>query len=82
MVNVLKQIYSPISYMKARYPKAAKKRRILNKWRNKYGEQLDWKKYESLDPLDPIFERVYANEVNGKYYPVPIPPQTDQQSGE
>lgn len=55
-LNILRQLYSSMSYMKKRYPKAAKKRRILNKWRNRFGE--DFKMEDFIFKQNPVSDWV------------------------
>jgi hypothetical protein len=39
--SLLDRWLAPISYMKKRYPKAAKKRRIIKKWQSRFGTDVD-----------------------------------------
>lgn len=59
LAKVYRRHFTPIAYMKARYPKAAKRKRIQNKWRNRFGEDVG-----SFDcwPSENLFFREFKNE--------------------
>lgn len=53
------------------YPKAAKKRRVRNKWRNRFGADVNMK--ELVTERNPFLETLLNEPFGeGKFYPVPI----------
>src|ERR1700679_729102 len=64
MVNLLNQLYSPMSYMKKRYPKAAKKKRIIKKWAKRFGTD-DFEIAKIVYSRNPILELSYGNYTGG-----------------
>ncbi len=65
--NILAQIYMPVEYLKAKYPKAAKRKRILKKWNNRFGNDLE------IYDRNPFLELLSKEAPStGVYYPVPV----------
>ena len=44
LAKLFKRQYLPITYMKKKHPKAAKKRRIIKKWISRFGSEVDFNK--------------------------------------
>lgn len=68
-------MYAPNALMAKLYPKAAKKRRIRNKWRNRFGYDFNMKDMvqEMVGQRNPFLETLLKEPFSeGKYYPVPI----------
>lgn len=67
--KILWRMYWPLSYMKRCYPKASKKRRIMNKWINRFGNDVDLS--HIIHSPNPFLKLLEHCEFKGKYIPVP-----------
>jgi hypothetical protein len=69
--KILLELYAPIKYLTKRRPKAAKKRRIMKKWLNRFWPDFDMSKYEMRD--NPFLKMLDGD--HGRYVGaiVPIP---------
>lgn len=53
MLAILDECYNKMAWMKKKYPKAARKRRVVKKWRNRFGLDLNEIMLESIKtPLE------------------------------
>lgn len=72
MRRALDETYDPIKYMIRRYPRAAKKRRIIKKWKRRFGPSISdilfSYKYTDIPFLK--LSNLDSNEFAGKYIPI------------
>lgn len=68
-LKALRSVYSPISEMKKRYPKAAKKTRIITKWTNRFGPDVD---LSTIVYKENFLLKLLPYQEWGGYFPVPI----------
>lgn len=70
-VRILRQLYQPVAYYKKRYPKAAKKRRIIKKWENRFGK--DFLVTDLIYKENPLLKLLEKQDLfQGSYIPVPF----------
>lgn len=67
---MLEQYFYPIKHMRKKYPKAAKRRRIIKKWLNRFGPDVDFEKL--INTPSPMFEIMKQDNFSGAYIAVPL----------
>lgn len=70
LINILKWTLEPNKMMANKYPKAAKRRRIIKKWKNRFGPDPDWK--DMFFEPNPYLSLLSKEGTTRSVYPIPI----------
>lgn len=71
LIQRLKDLYSPIHALIRKYPKAAKKHRVMKKWLKRHGEaECAWADLTYSE--NPLLRRLDKEDHLGVYYPIPV----------